>query len=118
MTNFNSSGFQGIVMALNGDAAEEQLPPDPETDAVSSSCGAEHGKFSIHHAGLRAWFYAEGGDVSSPGITLGPGTEADFLPSGKWKLLDLLLEDVTPTQFDLQGWRECYKLLPAEECST
>lgn len=120
MTNFNPSGFNGVVMALNGDAAEEGLPPDPDTDAPSSSCGPEQGSFKIDHAGLKAWFYAEaeGGEVSPPGIELGPGTQADFLPGGDWRLLDLLLEDAPPERIDLQGWRECYKLLPAEECST
>jgi len=73
---------------------------------------------SVTNSDLKAWFYAEGGDVADPGVELGPGTQIDFLPSGTWNLLDLLLEDATPTQFDRKGWRECYKLLPATDCGT
>jgi len=117
MTNVGS--FQGIIMTLNGQG--DLLPPDP-SGAPSTSCGAEQGFFKVTNSDLKAWFYAEGGDIDTPGgppgIELGPGTQIDFLPSGSWKLLDLILEDAIPTSFDLQGWRECYQLLPATQCST
>jgi hypothetical protein len=105
MTNVNS--FQGIILSLNGQG--DALPPDPETGEPSTSCGAEQGLFGVRDSNLQAWFYAEGGDVTNPGIDLGPGTQVDFLPSGSWKLLDLLLEDAIPTSFELQGWRELYQ---------
>jgi hypothetical protein len=119
MTNFNPSGFNGIVMTLNGSADGEGLPPDPSGEP-SSSCGPEQGSFKIDDAGLKAWFYAEaeGGALDPPGIELGPGTQADFLPAGDWRLLDLLLEDPVPTEFDLQGWRECYQIENATQCNT
>ena len=114
MTNVNS--FQGIIMTLNGSG--EELPPDPETGQPSTSCGAEQGRFGVADSNLNAWFYAEGGDATNPGIDLRPGTSVDFFPSGDWKLLDLIFEDAIPTSFDLQGWRECYQIEDPTQCST
>ena len=102
----NVGSFQGIILTLNGQG--DQLPPDA-SGAQSTSCGAEQGRLSVTNSDLKAWFYAEGGDVTTPGVSLGPGTQIDFLPSGDWKLLDLLLEDAIPTSFELQGWRELYQ---------
>ncbi len=120
MTNFNAAGFKGIVMTLNGNEEEVgEMPPDP-SGAPSSTCGPEQGSFKIWKAGLKAWFYAEadGAEVGGPpGIELGPGTQADFLPGGSWKLLDLILEDAVPTSFELQGWRECYQIDVATQCN-
>jgi hypothetical protein len=105
MTNVGS--FQGVIMSLNGQG--DLLPPDPETGSPSSSCSAPQGRLSVVNSDLKAWFYAEGGDVTTPGVQLGPGTQIDFLPSGTWKLLDLILEDAVPTSFEVQGWRELYQ---------
>jgi hypothetical protein len=124
MTNVGS--FQGIIMTLNGSG--EGFPADPGTGQPSTNCeppeppdplqGPPQGQLSVTNSDLKAWFYAEGGNVTDPGVELGPGTQIDFLPSGNFQLLDLLFEDATPTQFSLQGWRECYKLLPTTECGT
>jgi hypothetical protein len=123
MTNVDS--YQGIIMTLNGSG--EGLPPDPETGQASTNCeppdppdplDPPQGQLSVINSDLKAWFYAEGGNVSDPGVELGPGTQIDFLPSGSFQLLDLLLEDATPTQFNLQGWRECYQIADPKRCST
>jgi hypothetical protein len=115
--------FQGIIMTLTGDEEEVgEMPLDPSGEP-SSTCDPEdplvdQGKFSVTDSTLKAWFYAEGGDVTDPGIDIGPRTNLDFLPSGTWNLLDLILEDATPTHFALQGWRECYQIADATQCGT
>jgi hypothetical protein len=47
-----------------------------------------------------------------------PGTEMDFLPSGQFRLLNLVLQDPIVTDVAAEGWRECYQLSPATECGT
>jgi hypothetical protein len=113
--NMNDVGsFQGIILTLNGQG-EELRPDDPETGELSSSCGAEQGRFEVTDSDLKTWFYAEAEDdpntptVVEAGVELGPGTQIDFLPSGSWQLLDILFEDAIPTSFEAQGWRELYQ---------
>jgi hypothetical protein len=105
MVNVNE--FKGIIVMLNGQG--DQLRPDPDGTTLSSSCDADQGRLEVTNSGLKTWFYAEGGDVTNPGVSLGPGTEIDFLPSGSWQLLDILFEDAIPSSFEAQGWRELYQ---------
>jgi hypothetical protein len=106
--NMTDVKFQGIIVMLNGQG--DELRPDPD-GAQSSSCDSpERGTFTATNTQLQAWFYAEGGSVTNPGIDLvGPGTELDFLPGGAWAFLDLLHDTAIPTSFAVEGWRELYQ---------
>ena len=101
--------FKGIIVMLNGQGNE--LRPDPDGTTLSSDCdSSERGRFTATNTDLKAWFYAEGGSATNPGIDLvGPETELDFLPGGAWAFLDLLHDTAIPTSFEVEGWRELYK---------
>jgi hypothetical protein len=134
VNNLGNSGFKGIIMTLNGSSVEEGLPLDPPPSGEeSTSCGADQGYFRSQTpdradpsavSSLQAWLYAEGEDdpltpdIIEPSIDLGPGTQMDFLPSGQYRLLNLVLQDPIVTDFTTEGWRECYQLSPATECGT
>ena len=116
--------FTGIALSLQG-GEDVGLPQGPSGE-VSTTCGDDMGLLktsnsdvaSYRNSLLKAWLYANGGNSETPGVEIGRNSNIFFLPSGSFDLLDLISQISTPTQYSLRGWRECYQLEPAGECST
>jgi hypothetical protein len=119
--------FQGIILSLKGNALPANLDLGiPATPGCDNTQPGQEEVGTFRNAGntqghantlCKCWVYAEGGTDSVAGVVLEPGSRNQFRPSSTASFRNSLF-DIPTTSFALEGWRECYQLEPATECST
>jgi hypothetical protein len=100
--------FRGIVFNLYGDDLDGNTQCGNDVDGPSPD---NVGVYTNNGASCTCWVYAEGGTDARAGITLGPGSSADFLPDGVWdsSMPTDAFEGPPPTEFVIRSWRELYE---------
>lgn len=95
------SKFQGVIMNLSGDG----------TSFGGSNCEGDGTKGTFKNEGqtFSGWLYADGGTPQMAGIVIGPGSQIEKFPGGKWSFETEALANVPPNAFVVQGWRELYQ---------
>jgi hypothetical protein len=104
------SEMQGVILNLHGDGSTFE----------ASNCEGDGTKGTYRNMGttFSGWLYADGGTEQMAGIELAPGSVVNKFPGGRWNFELDAFDNVPPNAFSLRGWRECYQLEPATECST
>ncbi len=108
----NDTKYRGILMNLIGDGSSfGSSDCEGAVDANGVPNEMKRGVYRLEDGSeMFGWLYSEGGTPERSGIELAAGTTLHFRSGASWNFLDDILSGTPPSEFSIQGWRECYEL--------